>query len=171
MEFAVLRLLHLSFGGVWVGAAMIFAFWLVPSANEAGPGGGAVMRGVVQTRKLPLVLMISGWVTVIAGFRLYMLRFSMPWLTTPEGIVLTAGALLALGGLAVGMFAQRPTAMKLAALGAEIAAAGKPPTPEQAAQLAALQAKLARVAIVVAAHLGAALVLMSAMRLALVLSS
>lgn len=171
MEIAILRLLHIGFGALWVGGAVLTGWWVVPSVIEAGPGGGPVMRGIVEKRKLPLVMMISGLITIICGLRLYMIKFSTAWVTTPEGLVLTLGALLALGGFAIGVMVQRPTAMKLAALGGAIAAGGKPPTPEQAAEIGALQAKLARAARLVAAHVLAALVLMASMRLAQQLST
>ena len=56
--------------------------------------------------------------------------------------------------------------MRMAALAGEIAAAGKPPTPEQAAELAALRTRLVKVARLTAWHLIAAAVLMSSHRLA-----
>lgn len=171
VEIAILRLLHIGFGAFWVGGAVMTAWWVVPSVIEAGPSGGPVMRGIVEKRKLPVVMTVAGLITILAGLRLYMIKFSTAWLTTPEGIVLSLGGLLAIAGYAIGMMVQRPTAMKLAALGGAIAAAGKPPTPEQAAEVAALQQKLARAARLVGAHVLAALVLMAAMRLAQQLST
>ena len=73
------------------------------------------MGGIVVKRKLPPIMTVAGLITVITGLRLYMLKFSTGWVTTPEGIVLTLGGLLAIAGLIIGVFAVRPTSMKIAA--------------------------------------------------------
>jgi hypothetical protein len=112
---------------------------------------------------------MSAVIVVLTGVRLYMLRFSTAWLTTPEGMVLSLGALLALGAFAMGVFVQRPTAVKLAALAEGIARAGTPPTAAESAEIRALQQKLRRVAAITAWHLIGAALLMSSHRLTIVL--
>lgn len=170
MELAILRLLHLSFGFLWAAGGVILGFWVTPAVAEAGPAAGAVMKGVVVDRRMPQVMTISGLITLLTGARLYMLKFSMGWLATPEGVVLTLGALLALGGFVIGIASQRPTAAKLTALQQEVAASGVAPTAEQQAEIARLQGRMVRLGKVLGAHLGVALVLMASMRLAQVLS-
>lgn len=165
MELAFLRLLHLCFGFLWAGGAVIMGLWVIPAVVAAGPAGGAVMQGVVVDRKLPQVLTVSGLITVLCGLRLYMLKFSMGWLTTPEGIALSLGGLLGIAAFFIGVMVQRPRAAQVAALGAEIAASGGPPSAEQQAKMAELQGKLVRTGKVLAWHLVASVVLMSAMRL------
>lgn len=164
-EYATLRLLHLVFGILWAGGAITIGWFVIPAAREAGPAGAGVMRGVVA-RRFPIVMQVSGFLTVLVGLRLYHLRWSPSWVTTPEGFVLTLGGLLGLGALAIGVFAQAPTASKVAALAAQIAAQGGPPSPEQAQQMGALQARMGKLANVLAWHLLGATVLMAAMRLA-----
>jgi len=170
MEVAGLRLLHLALGMFWAGGTVLLGFWVVPSVVAAGPAGGAVMRGMVVDRKLPQVMTVSGILTILTGLRLYQLRFSTAWLTTTEGIVLTLAGLIAIGGLAIGLFAQRPTAARLSALGETIARAGGPPTPEQVQEMGRLQAKLLRTGKLLGAHVGTAALLMAALRLAQALS-
>lgn len=165
MEYPFLVLLHLFFAVLWAGGAIAAGFFFVPSVVEAGPAGAAVMGGVMK-RGFANVMTISGGLVVLSGIRLYMLRFSVAWLTTANGIVLTVGALLGLGAFAIGLFVQKPAAQRIAALGAQIAASGAPPSAEQAAELGALRARLGKIARVTAFHLIAALVLMAAQRLA-----
>jgi hypothetical protein len=97
---------------------------------------------------------------------LYSMRFSTAFLGTPEGIVLTLGGILGLGAFVIGVFVQRPVAGRLGALGAQIQAAGGPPTPEQAAELGRLRERLGRVARLTAWHLLLAAFLMASHRLA-----
>jgi len=169
MELASLRLLHILFGVFWAGGAICLGWFVLPAVNASGPAGGEVMRRIVD-RKFPQLMLVAGFVTLITGLRLYMLRFSVAWVTTPEGIALTLGGLLGLGAFAIGLFAQRPTAMKLQALGAQIASGGGPPTEAQQAELQALKSRMQKLGHVLAAHLAGAVFLMSAMRLVLLLS-
>src|SRR5262245_30190568 len=115
MEFPLLILLHVAFGIFWAGSAVVIGLFIVPSILDAGPAGGPVMVGIVK-RRLPFVLTIAASLVVLTGLRLYMLRFSLSWLMSLEGLVLTLGGLLGLGALGLGVFVQRPTASRLAAL-------------------------------------------------------
>ena len=165
MEFPVLVLLHVVFGVFWAGGGIAAGLFVIPSVLDAGPAGGAVMAGVVK-RRLPAVLSFSAAMDVLSGVRLYMLRYSGAWVTTPEGIVLSLGALLGIGAFILGVFVQRPVVGKIGALAAEIAKAGTPPNTERAAELRALQAKLRRIARLTAWHLIGASLLMASHRLA-----
>jgi len=161
MENAILILLHGFFGILWAGGAITIGLFVVPAVLEAGPGGGAVMGGILK-RRFPLIMTGSSVVVVLTGLRLYGMRFSGgAWLGTPHGIVVSLGALAALGAFVIGVFVQRPAAEKLGALSAQIAASGGPPSPEQAAQLEALRSRLLKVARVTAWHLVAAALLMA----------
>jgi hypothetical protein len=165
MEYASLLLLHVVFGVLWAGGAVAVGTFVIPSIFEAGPAGGAVMAGILK-RRFPIVMTVSGAITVFTGLRLYMLLASNAWIVTPQGLVLSLGALAGVGAFVVGVFVQKPTAEKLGALAAQVAAAGKAPTLEQAAQLQALRTRLAKVAKVTSWHLIVAVVLMAGHRLA-----
>jgi hypothetical protein len=164
MEYLSLIFLHIAFGIVWAGGTIAVGFFFLPSLAEAGPGGGAVMAGVLK-RGFPIAMTVSGALTVLSGLRIYMLRFSAGWLMTPEGIALTLGGLLGLGALGIGLFLQKPAAQRIGALSAQIVASGAPPTPAQASELQALRAKMTRLGYVIAWHLLVASVLMASHRL------
>lgn len=164
MEYVMLTLIHVAFGVLWAGGAMTAGFFVIPAVMEAGPPGGAVMGGIMK-RKFAIVMTAAGLLVTLTGLRMYMVRFSSAWLGTPEGIVLTLGGVLGLGALVIGIGIQKPTAERMAALGAQLAAAGAPPTAEQAAEMAALRARLLKIARVNAFHLLGATILMAAHRL------
>ncbi len=170
MEYLILVFLHLLFGIIWAGGAIAAGFFIIPAVLEAGPAGGAVMAGVTR-RKLPVVLSIAATLVLLTGVRLYMLRFTTQWFVTPEGLALTLGAVLGLGAFIIGLFVQTPTAEKLGALAAKIAASGAPPTPAQSAELQALRGRLGRVAKITAWHLLIAIVLMAGHRIIAMIQS
>lgn len=165
MEYLVLVFLHVFFGVVWAGGAMATGFFVVPAVVEAGPPGGAVMAGVAK-RKFPVVMVVAATIVVLAGARLYMLRFSTEWLATPQGLVLTLGAILAIGAYVLGVFIQRPLMGRAGVLAAQIAASGGPPTAQQASEMQALRLRLQKIARLTAFHLLGAALLMAANRLA-----
>lgn len=164
MEYMSLVLLHVFFGILWVGGAVTMGLFVLPSLLEAGPAAGPVMQGVIK-RRFPVLMTVAGTVVVLSGLRMYMLRFDPAWVTTPEGIALSLGAVLGLGAMVIGLFVQKPTVERMGKLTAELAAAGGPPSPAQAAELAALRARLARVAKLGAYHLLGAALLMASHRL------
>jgi uncharacterized membrane protein len=164
MEYLVLVFLHVFFGIIWAGGAIAAGLFIVPSVIEAGPAAGAVMAGVVR-RRFPAVMTAAAIIVVLAGARLYMLRFSSEWLTTPQGIVLTLGAILGIGAFVLGVFIQRPLVGRMGALAAQIAASGAGPTPQQAAELQGLRQRLQKIARLTALHLLGAALLMAMQRL------
>jgi putative copper export protein len=165
MEYNVLLFLHILSAIVWAGGVITLSFFIVPSVLEAGPAGGAVMANVTK-RRMPTVLITSAIVVILTGLRLYMMRFVPSWLATPQGIVLTLGAILGLGGFAIGVFVQRPLVDRLSALAMKVASSGAPPSPAQAAELQSMRDRLRRMARITGFHLLGAATLMAIHRLA-----
>jgi uncharacterized membrane protein len=163
----LLRVLHIVAGAFWVGVAVFIALLLQPSLRAAGPGGGAVMNQLAQVRRLPLWMMAAMAVTVIAGFLLYWINArtgGKEWLGSGQGRVFGLGGVLALAGGILGMALSSPAGKKLGALGAQLAAAGRPPTPDELAAMDALQGRLATSARLTAGLLALATVCMAAAR-------
>ncbi len=165
MEYTTLLLLHVFLGIFWAGGAIVIGLFVLPAVFEAGPGGGAVMAGVAK-RRLPTLMTYTGVIVVLTGLRLYMLRFSSGWFASPEGVVLTLGGLLGLGALGIGSFVQRPMVQRMSMLAGQVAAGGGP-TPEQAAELAALRTRVGKVGRILAWHLIGASLLMASHTLAM----
>lgn len=156
-----LRLLHVAGGVFWAGMAVGFALYILPTARVLGPAAGPFMQGLMSPKRLPLAMTVAALATTLSGLVLFWrmagTNFAM-FLGSAFGMVLAWGALAALGAFVLGFAVNKPTAAKVQKLGAEIAAAGAPPTQEQAAQMAALQQRLR-----MAANTGAILLGLSAM--------
>ena len=144
----VLRVLHIGFGVFWVGAVLFIAAFLIPSIRSAGPAGGAVMRQLVQGRKLPFWMMGAALVTVLSGFGLYWVDSagfkSSEWLGSGTGRTFGLGGLLALIAGVLGSAVNAPAGKRMGQIAAAIQAAGRQPTPEEAAQIEGLQQRLNR---------------------------
>jgi uncharacterized membrane protein len=164
---AILRVFHILGGVFWVGAAVFMAAFLLPSLRAVGPSGGALMTHLAQVRRLPLWMMIAMSVTLIAGFLLYWADArsgGTAWLGSGPGRVFGLGGVLALAGGIVGMAVSAPVGRKLGSLGASLAAAGRAPSPEEAATMQALQRRLATAALAVAVLVCLATVAMAVAR-------
>jgi hypothetical protein len=135
-----LRLIHIVAGGFWAGAAMLMGWFVAPAARDVGPAAGPFMQGLLKRNPADRML-AAGVVTVLAG--LWLLFLQTPTFRRWQDYALAIGALSAVVALTVGLTRQRPTAKKIQNLGAAIAASGGPPTPEQGAEMAGLQGKLA----------------------------
>jgi len=149
----ILRLIHIAAGAFWAGSALMIALVLLPGVRKAGPGGERALPMAAISQAMSLASLL----TTLSGLLLYgwVSRFAWGWIASPLGIGFTIGSLAgffigftigSLAGLAaflLGVLSTGPTARKLAALGGQVAAAGGPPKPEQAAELGRLQAKLA----------------------------
>ena len=142
----VLRLVHILSGVFWVGSVMFATLILAPSLKALGPGAGPVMNQLVKVRKMPIAMMISGILTVVAGLWLLMIdmRATQPGMFMQSGMgrTLSIGGLIAIIALIFGMSVNLPASKKLAAFGAALAARGGPPTPEEAAEMQRLSGRM-----------------------------
>ncbi len=138
----VLRIVHILAGVFWVGAAVSTILFLQPTAREVGPAAGPFMAHLAGKKRLADWVLGAGGLTILAGLLMYW-RVSggldVDWLTSAQGVSLTIGALCAIAAFSLGLSVVRPTIMAMLAIGREVAASGGPPTPEQGAQLQALQ--------------------------------
>jgi len=168
MEYFFLIFLHVLGGIIWAGGAFIAGVFFIPSVMDAGPAGGAVMAALIK-RKFPIAITVAGAIVVLTGLRLYMLRFSPDFITSPEGLVITLGGVLAIAALIMGLFIQKPAGLRLGELAATLAKSGQPPTTEQLAEMQALRGKILRTGRLIAWHLLGAAALMAFHRFAVVL--
>lgn len=159
----VIRVAHVVLGAFWAGSAFLLATFLLPAVEETGAAGGAVMESLTR-RNMIRVLTWIGVFTVLTG--IYLLwemshHFNGSFMGSKAGILLSTGGLLGIVALLLVVHVSRPTAKKLGALGAKVAASGAPPTPDDAAELARLRGKLKLAARLIAVILGGALVCMA----------
>ena len=162
----ILRLLHILAGVFWVGAVWMMIGFLMPTAEATAPDGPKFIQRLMQGR-LPKVLSAAAGTNILAGVLLYWKDsggFRLDWITTAAGLSFTIGGVAAIIAFVLGFTVSKSAADRLAALGKEIQAGGKPPTPEQAAELKRQQAKLSTGAKWTAALLTIALIEMAIAR-------
>jgi uncharacterized membrane protein len=149
----LLRVLHIVLGVCWVGAVVFIAAFLVPSIRASGPAGATIMRQLMQERRMPIWLMGAAVLTILSGLGLYWVDsagFQSTWLGSGPGRVFGIGAVMGIAAAGVGMSVNNPAGRRLAELAGPIQADRRAPTPEEAAQMAALQSRLNRATNVVA---------------------
>jgi hypothetical protein len=138
----VLRIVHILAGVFWVGAAFTTILFLQPTAREVGPAAGPFMAHLAGKKRLVDWVLRAAGLTILAGLLMYWRAsggLDRDWITSAQGLALTIGALCGIGAFSLGLSVVRPSIMATLAIGAEVAASGGPPTPEQASKLQALQ--------------------------------
>jgi uncharacterized membrane protein len=145
LDMVVFRILHIVGGVMWTGSVFLFVFFIRPSAAAIAPAGAPFMAELLGRRRLIHWLLSFASVTILAGAYLYWKDWDATgsfgdWIGTNFGLGLTVGAVAAIAAFSIGLFATRPSVERMLAIGREVAASGGPPTPEQGAELAAIQA-------------------------------
>jgi hypothetical protein len=156
MLLILLRVFHIGAGVFWVGGFLLFARFLFPTALALGPAAGPVMSHMTQVLKLPRALLSAAVVTILSGVLLYWhdsAGFEPAWMRSGPGVTFGLGAVFAITAFAIGLSVNAPTAQRMGALAGTIAGQGRPPSPEQAAEMGQLQRKLGVALRVVAALL------------------
>lgn len=144
----VLRLVHIVAGALWAGAAIFYFFFVEPTVQGLGPARPKFMQDLVTKRRYPVFMNVTSGLTILAGLLLFWFAsggLQLSWITSGPGLGFTVGSLAALGAYGVGFFGIRPRVERMNALGQAIAAAGGPPSAEQAAELQRLEAEMHRV--------------------------
>lgn len=139
-----IRVVHVVLGAFWTGSAILLALFIEPAVREAGPAGGTVMQALMR-RGMSRILTWVGVFTVITGLYLIWVRsghFASAWMGSLSGVLLSAGALLGITALLIGVHLTRPTIDALAKLGGEVAASGSPPSAEALAEMDRLRGRL-----------------------------
>jgi uncharacterized membrane protein len=140
----VLRIVHILAGVFWVGSALTIFFFLQPAAREVGPGAGPLMTHLAQKKRLPDITLGAAGLTILAGLLMYW-RVSGgldgDWLESAYGVAITIGSLCAIAAVILGASVVRPSMLKAGAIAQAAAAAGGP-TPEQGAEIQALQERV-----------------------------
>lgn len=163
----ILRVIHIAAGIFWVGAAFVLFLFVQPSVKDLGPDGQRFMGHLATRKRLPLVILLSGIVTVLAGLLLYWRTsdgLDVDWITSGPGLGFTVGAVAAIVTLALGLSITKPAIDRIGVLGQEIAGGGGQPTPQQGAEMQRLQARTVAVGRVSMVLLAIAVVAMAIAR-------
>lgn len=118
MELIVLRLIHVVGGMIWVGGAVLMAFFIGPALQSVGPAAGPIM-GALQKRKFMVVLPVIAILTILSGVRLMQITsggFSAAFFQSPMGKTYAWAGLAAIVAFLMGIVVNRPTMIKLGTL-------------------------------------------------------
>jgi len=134
------RLTHVPAAILWAGGALFVTFYVEPAIERAGPNAQPLVDMMDRTSAF---FAIAATLTVVGGALLYVHDAGglQLWSST-EGWVFTVGAVCGILAWAAGFTLILPTVKGIAATGAEIKAAGGPPSAELLARLQAGQARL-----------------------------
>ena len=116
----------------------------MPTAAAIGPEGLRFMRRLALQHRLTRAMLGSGGLTVVAGVGLMWIDsagMQPAWFGGPMGVMISIGALAAIGAMAVGIRSAMLVS-RLDRLMSGIEAGGGPPKPEQLAEAQALGAHL-----------------------------
>lgn len=146
----VLRFIHVVASVCWAGGAFIFFLFVEPTAKAMAPTGMQFVQYMVNKRRYSVFMGISSSLTVLSGALLLWQtggKNILGYVNTGPGLGFTLGAIVGTLVYFIGMFGVKPRAEKMARLGAEIQAAGGPPTPSQGALLKKLDREMSTIGI------------------------
>ena len=161
----VLRVIHIFAAVTWVGGGIFLISVILPTVQAAGPDGGRFMLHVARLGRMARTLTGASIATVLAGALLYWPTsggFNPGWLTSPNGITLTIGAIIGILAMLHGAFVQRPIIGKMGAVANDILNRQGPPPPELMQEAQALGAKIGSGAVVSITMAALALLFMAA---------
>lgn len=140
----VLRLIHIFSAVLWIGATYSLILFVMPTAKAVGADAQKFMQHFTQRSGLSRVLTLAAVLTVLSGLLMYGYLFQgLAPLNTGSGLALTLGGLAGIAAIGSGT-STGGLIRRMQALGQQIAQAGGPPSPQQAADLAKLQEAMAR---------------------------
>lgn len=162
-----LRIVHIGAGVLWVGGAAVFSLYIEPTINALGPDAEKLTQELIQRRRLPVFFITTSTIAVLGGLILYWRDsngLQVGWITSPTGLAFTIGGLAAIAAWLGGGVFIRPAVERVAAVGAEMKAAGGPPPPELLARMQQATESLRRIGLIDLWLLGIAVIAMASAR-------
>ncbi len=140
----LLRIIHIFSGVAWIGIAFTNIVFLQPAIRGTGQEGQAVMGYLVGRTRFLATSYTVATLSLLSGLILWgiLSQFRVSYLASAYGLSITIGGLAGLIGWILVMFILRGILNKMQALGAAVRAQEGPPSPEQAAELGNLSARL-----------------------------
>lgn len=114
----VLRLLHIGFGVMWVGAAWMLHFFVTPTLRALGPETEREFTAyILRRRRLATTILIATVITVGAGLTMLVIdinRYGVEqWFGSAFGIGITIGASAAMVSFLLGPLIIIPLANRM----------------------------------------------------------
>jgi uncharacterized membrane protein len=167
MDVLLLRLVHIAAGAFWVGAVFTNVLFIQRTAMALGPDAAKFQLHLIHDKRFPTWVLVSAATTVLAGLALLWLAtdgFDAALLFAPARVGFTIGGVVAIVTFGVGSLYVFPRTERIAALMRSIAAAGRPPLPEEQGELLRTRGELLRAGWVVLAGVSLATVAMATAR-------
>ena len=168
MDVLVLRLIHIGAGAFWVGAVFTFFLFVQPAAMAAGPGAMPFTHDLLHHRRLPVVILASAALTVLAGIWLLVITSNGldPELLFGEArLGYTLGGIVAIVTFGIGALYVFPRTRIVERTLGTLLAERRPPTPDEQQTLARVGGEARRAGWLVIAGLVASVVAMATARL------
>ena len=164
----ILRIIHIFTAVFWAGFAFFNIIFLQPTIRAIGADGQKTMQHLTQKTNLLMTLYIAATLTILSGLVMYFILAGYRIALIPSGYghSLTMGSVAGLAVWVLLIFVLRPIFRRMKAIGKEVQAQGKPPTPEQTGEMQALVARLGKVGKLAATLLAIALLGMAAAKYA-----
>lgn len=163
----VLRFVHIVASVCWAGGALIFFFFVEPTAKALAPMGSQFVQHMVTKRRYSIFMAMASTLTVLSGALLIWQIAGGRWLdymSTGPGLGFVLGSVVGALVYLVGMFGVKPRADRMAKIGQEIQAAGGPPTPQQGAELHKLDKEMSTLGLIDIVLVAVSLTLMATAR-------
>ncbi len=143
----ILRVIHILAGVLWAGWAFSLVGFIDPASRAAGPEGGKFIQTLTGKTKIIQTMFWAPLLVIFTGLLMYWPAsggLSGRWIVSGPGLAFTIGGLAGILAFVSGLVINRPAAERLATLSREMQSAGKPPSPEQMAELRVQQEQLSR---------------------------
>ena len=143
----ILRIIHIFAGVFWLGTSFFNIGFLQPAVRATGGEGQKVMQHLTQHTRMTAAIYTAATLNVLSGLVMYGIRsgFRLSFVASGYGLFLTIGGIAGLSAWIVVMVVVRRIFSRMQAIGQAIQAQGGPPTSEQAGEMQALGARLAKV--------------------------
>jgi uncharacterized membrane protein len=168
MDVLLLRLIHIGAGAFWVGAVFTFFLFVQPAAVAVGPEATKFTYQLLHHRRLPVVILASAAVTVLAGIWLLVITsngLDPDQLFDESRLGYTVGGLVAILTFGLGGLYVFPRTRIVERTLGGILSEGRPPTPDEQQLLARTGRESRQAGWIVLAGLTIAVIAMATARL------
>lgn len=163
-----IRLVHIVFGVIWVGANVFLTLFVYPAAKKSGKAGNEFLKILPKTNNMPMLMTLSGLITIVSGIWMiyYFSGQGTPYyyFYSAFGLCILIGGILTIIAFLNGVFVVRQAGLKLNKIGAEMEQSNEPPAPEVLNKIELLSNRIIKATAFEALLLLAATILMAAAR-------
>jgi uncharacterized membrane protein len=138
----VLRLVHIFSAVFWAGGAFFLVSFIQPAVLATGAEGQKFMQHLGLKTRLSTSMAGAGFLTVVSGLIIYGMIFRGNLLASAYGVFLTLGAIAGIAAWIAGYYLQGRSIARMKVLSEEMAAANKPPSPDQIAEMQEMAKRL-----------------------------